>query len=260
MTYLHTSKLFIRELGGPLVPDDVRLAEHPQPVPDAEVVWDVHAHGAGHTVPAARAADFDAAVQDAGRLGHSGIFRRVQGAEGRKGGKVVGQLFLGAHAGEDQVDVFVAAHPAQRPGSRTGGGVEGGQRRRSVRRKVGQCAALDGLHDDERDAQLLGQRIAAVARDLLGAVVGVKVVVLQLAEIPGLVSQDVFQPVRVVVAGEAEVPDAPGLLLLPEPVHDAQRLGLVVPCPVQGVEQVEINGVHTQPLELTAVDLLGFFQ
>ena len=250
----------IREAGIPLVPDGVRLAEHPQPVPDAEVVRDVHAHGAGHTVPAARAADLDAAVQDAGRLGHSGIFRRVQGAEGRKGGKVVGQLFLGAHAGEDQVDVFVAAHPAQRPGSRTGGGVEGGQRRRGVRRKAGQCAALDGLHDDERDAQFFGQRIAAVARDLLGAVVGVKVVVLQLAEIPGLIPQDVLKARRVVVAGEAEVPDAPGLLLLPEPVHDAQRLGLVVPCPVQGVEQVEINGVHTQPLELLLEDVFGLVE
>ena len=48
---------------GPLGLDGVRLAEHAQLVPDAEIVRDVHPHGAGHTVAAAGAANFDAAVQ-----------------------------------------------------------------------------------------------------------------------------------------------------------------------------------------------------
>ena len=56
----------IGEAGFPLVLDGLGLAEHPQLVPDAEVVWDIHPHGAGHTVPAAGAADLDAAVQEGG--------------------------------------------------------------------------------------------------------------------------------------------------------------------------------------------------
>ena len=93
--------------------------------------------------------------------------------------------------------------------------VKGGQRGGGVCREIGQRAALDGFHDDEGDAQFFRQRVAPVARDLLGAVVGVEVVVLQLAEVPRLVPQDMLQPGGVVVAGEAEVSDAPGLFLLP---------------------------------------------
>ena len=62
----------IGEVGFPLVLDGLGLAEHPQLVPDAEVVRDVHPHGAGHTVPAAGAADLDAAVQEGGGLLHRG--------------------------------------------------------------------------------------------------------------------------------------------------------------------------------------------
>ena len=76
----------IREAGGPLVPDGVRLAEHPQPVPDAEVVRDVHAHGAGHTVPAAGAADLDAAMQEGGGLLHRGGLCSGQRLKAGKGG------------------------------------------------------------------------------------------------------------------------------------------------------------------------------
>ena len=250
----------VREVGSPLLFHGIRLAEHPQLVPDAEVVRDVHPHGAGHTVPAARAADLDPAVQDAGRLGHGVHFSVVQGPELGEGGKVVGELLLGAHAGEDEVDVLVAAHPAQRPRSGAGVRVKGGQRGGGVCREIGQRAALDGFHDDEGDAQFFRQRVAPVARDLLGPVVGVEVVVLQLAEVPRLVPQDTLQPGGVVVAGEAEVSDAAGLFLLPQPVHDAQRLGLVVPGRMEGVEQIEVDVLDAQPLELLAVDLLGLFQ
>ena len=63
----------IGEAGFPLVLDGLGLAEHPQLVPDAEIVRDVHPHGAGHTVPAAGAANLDAAVQLVGYAFHSGI-------------------------------------------------------------------------------------------------------------------------------------------------------------------------------------------
>jgi len=39
----------IREAGCPLLADGVLIAEHPELVPDAEIVRNVHAHGAGHT-------------------------------------------------------------------------------------------------------------------------------------------------------------------------------------------------------------------
>mgnify|MGYP001186262862 CR=1 FL=1 len=85
-------------------------------VPDAEIVRDVHPHGAGHTVPAAGAADLDAAVQLVGNAFHSGIFGRGERLERTKGSQIVGQLLLGAHAGQDNMHIVVAAHPAQRPG------------------------------------------------------------------------------------------------------------------------------------------------
>lgn len=102
----------VREAGGPLGLDGVLLAEHAQLVPDAEIVRDVHAHGAGHTVAAAGAANFDAAVQLVGHAFHGGILGRGEWFEPVKGRQVIGQLVLGAHAGED--DVHVLWPPTQR--------------------------------------------------------------------------------------------------------------------------------------------------
>ena len=223
----------IGEVGFPLVLDGLGLAEHPQLVPDAEVVRDVHPHGAGHTVPAAGAADLDAAVQEGGGLLHRGSLCSGQRLKAGKGGQVIRELILGTHAREDDMDVPVAAHPAQGPGGIRGLGPQGLEGRFGLRGQVGQCAALDGFHDDEGDIQLFGQLIAAVTRDLLGTVIGVQIVILQLAEIPGLIPQDVLKARRVVVAGEAEAADAAQLFLLPQPVHDAHFLGPVVPGGVQ---------------------------
>ena len=94
----------------PLGLDGVLLAEHAQLVPDAEIVRDVHPHGAGHTVPAAGAANLDAAVQLVGYAFHSGILGGGKRFKMAKGGKVVGQLILSTHAGEDHMHIFVAAH------------------------------------------------------------------------------------------------------------------------------------------------------
>ena len=148
-------------------------------------------------------------MQLVGYAFHSGFFGRGERLKGGKGGEVVGQLLLGAHAGEDDVHVFVAAHPAQRPRRIGGVWTQGVQRCGGVCRQGGQRAALDGFHDDEGHAALLGQLIAVIAGDLLGAVVPIKVVVLQLAEIPWLVAQNVLKPGGVVVAGKPKVPDAP---------------------------------------------------
>ena len=74
----------IGEAGFPLVLDGLGLAEHPQLVPDAEIVRDVHPHGAGHTVPAAGAADLDAAVQEGGGLLHRGGLVLLLGAVRRE--------------------------------------------------------------------------------------------------------------------------------------------------------------------------------
>ena len=108
--------------------------------------------------------------------------------------------------------------------------------------------------------QFFGKSIAPVACDLLGTVIGVEVVVLQLAEIPGLIPQDVLKARRVVVAGETEAADAAQLFLLPQPVHDAQRLGLVVPGRMEGVEQIEVDVLDAQPLELLLKDVFGLVE
>ena len=177
-----------------------------------------------------------------------------------KGGKVVGQLILSTHAGEDHMHIFVAAHPAQRPGGIGGIRTQGVQRCGGVCRQGCQSAALDGLHDDKRHAAFFGQLIAPVTGDLLGTVVPVQIVVLQLAEIPRLVAQNVLKSGRVVMAGKPKVPDASCGLLLPQPVHKAHGFCLFVPGIVQGVQQVEVDVVHAQPLQLLFKNALGIVQ
>lgn len=108
----------IREAGCPLLADGVLLTEHPELIPDAEIVRNVHAHGAGHTVAAAGAADFDVAAQDVGSLPDGGVLGVGHGEEISEGGEVVVQLVFCAHAGEDDLHVFVAGRPAQRPRGR----------------------------------------------------------------------------------------------------------------------------------------------
>ena len=250
----------IREAGCPLLADGVLIAEHPELVPDTEIVRNVHAHGAGHTVAAAGAADFDMAAQDVGSLPDGGVLGVGHGAEISEGGEVVVQLVFCAHAGEDDLHIFVAGRPAQRPRGRAGVGVQCIQRRGSVRRKLCQRTALDGLHDDEGNIQFFGKSIATVSCNLLGTVVGVEVVVLQLAEVPRLVAQDMLEARRVVVAGEAKIPDAPGGLLLPEPVYDAYLFGRIVAGLVQGMQQIEVDVVHAQPLELLLEDVFGLVE
>ena len=69
-----------------------------------------------------------------------------------------------------------------------------------------------------------------------------------------------FEARRVVVAGEAKIPDAPGGLLLPEPVYDAHLFGRIVAGFVQGMQQIEVDVVHTQPLELLLEDVFGLVE
>ena len=83
---------------------------------------------------------------------------------------------------------------------------------------------------------------------------------MQLAEVPRLVAQDVLEARRVVVAGEAKIPDAPGGLLLPEPVYDAYLFGRIVAGFVQGMQQIEVDVVHAQPLELLLEDVFGLVE
>ena len=59
-------------------------------------------------------------VQLIGNAFHSGIFGRGERLERAKGSQIVGQLLLGAHAGQDNMHIVVAAHPAQRPGTPSG--------------------------------------------------------------------------------------------------------------------------------------------
>ncbi len=250
----------IREAGCPLLADGVLLTEHPELIPDAEIVRNVHAHGAGHTVAAAGAADFDVAAQDVGSLPDGGVLGVGHGAEISEGGEVVVQLVFCTHAGEDDLHIFMAGHPAQRPGGIGGIRTQGVQRCGGVCRQGCQRAALDGLHDDEGNIQLFGKSIASVSCDLLSTVVGVEVVVLQLAEVPRLVAQDMLEARRVVVAGEAKIPDAPGGLLLPEPVYDAHLFGRIVAGFVQGMQQIEVDVVHAQPLELLLEDVFGLVE
>ena len=156
--------------------------------------------------------------------------------------------------------VVVAAHPAQRPGGIGGIRTQGVQRCGGVCRQRRQRAALDGLHDDKRHAAFFGQLIAPVTGDLLGTVVPVQIIVLQLAEIPRLVAQNVLKPGRVVMAGKSKVPDASCSLLLPQPVHKAHGFCLFVPCSVQGVQQIEVDIVNAQPLQLFFKNALGIVQ
>ena len=134
------------------------------------------------------------------------------------------------------------------------------QRCGGICRQGCQRAALDGLHDDKRYATFFGQLIAPVTGDLLGTVVPVQIIVLQLAEIPRLVAQNILKPGRVVMAGKPKVPDASCGLLLPQPVHKAHGFCLFVPGLVQGVQQVEVDVVHAQPLQLLFKNALGIVQ
>ena len=199
-------------------------------------------------------------MQLVGHAFHGGILGRGEWFEPVKGRQVIGQLVLGAHAGEDDVHVFVAAHPAQGPRSIGGVRAQGMQRGGGVCWQGCQRAALDGLHDDERHAAFLGELVAPVAADLLGAVIPVEVVVLQLTEVPGLVPEDELEACGVVVAGKTEVSDAACGLLLPQPVYDAHGLGLFIPGLVQRVQQIEVDVVHAQPPELFLKNALGIVQ
>ena len=257
----YTNEMYIGGMSSSL-PEDVQIQMyHTVPgLEHAEIVRNVHAHGAGHSVAAAGAADFDVAAQDVGSLPDGGVLGVGHGAEISEGGEVVAQLVFCAHAGEDDLHIFVAGRPAQRPRGRAGVGVQCIQRRGSVRRQLCQRTALDGLHDDEGNIQFFGKSIAPVACDLLGTVIGVEVVVLQLAEVPRLVAKDVLEARRVVVAGEAKIPDAPGSFLLPEPVHNAHLFGHIVAGFVQGMQQIEVDVVHAQPLELLLEDVFGLVE
>ena len=194
----------IWEVGCPLLADGVLIAEHPELVPDAEIVGNVHAHGAGHTVTAAGAADFDVAAQDVAVCRMAAFSASVMGRKSPKVARLSSSWSSALMPGEDDLTFFVAGHPAQRPRGCTGVCVQCIQRRGSVRRQLCQRTALDGLHNDEGNIQFFGKSIAPVSCDLLGTVIGVEVVVLQLAEVPRLVAQDMLEARRVVVAGEAK--------------------------------------------------------
>ena len=118
---------------------------------------------------------------------------------------------------------------------------------RTVRQHVHQPAAAERLHDHDGDSPgSCGlQAVASRLRDL------VVVVVLDLADVPVIVVQDLQETVRIAMEGEADVPDRAGSFLLLQPLGDAEDLQFLPHGHVrQMVHQVVINAVGLQPAEL----------
>ena len=182
----------------------LRLRKHG--VVAAEDAGYVDALGTGHAVAAAGAADFFL-LPDA--LFH--FFEDLEVLVGQVSGLRLGgdpavflHHFQRVHARQDDCHLRLVVEPAQAPFSRGPGpaavlhGLSG-----AGGKGVDQLAPAQGLHDHDRDPS--GSRsfetVHARLRDL------VQVIVLDLAEVPVVVGQNLLEIVGVSVVGEADVAD-----------------------------------------------------
>ena len=221
-----------------------------------EVLRDIHAERAGHTILAVCAADERAGLDHGAHLGHHlhVLLRKPAGL--CEGFQVVRHLRLVGHTGEDDLAALQALDPAHRPGGNGPVRARLPEAPADVLAQRRQAAALDRLHDDHRDAAPLGQLVALQAR----LNVGVHVVELNLAEIPVAIGQHLLEQLVAVVEGEAEMADAALLLLLEQEVDQAvfkRRLPVLL---VDAVQQVKVEVLHLQGPELTLEDLLRLLQ
>ncbi len=143
--------------------------------------------------------------------------------------------------------------PAQRIGGGSGLRIKGGDPLFQVVADVHQRSSLDGFHDDDRDGECGGKLVAGAP----GLLLDVEEVVLDLAEVPRPVAQDEFKLLVDLVEGEAEVDDSPRPLLLYEVVEHSQVHHLEEGGLVEGVEQVEVEVLHTDTVCLIGEDSLG---
>ena len=193
------------------------LSEHG--VVAAEDAGDIDAFGTGHAVAAAGAADLllcaDLALhflQD-----RKVRLRQVAGFRLGSGPAVLFDHPDRIHAGEDDRDLRLVIEPAESPlGGRPAAAAIPHGLLRALGQVVDQLAAAQGFHDDDRNSLLRGRPDAGHTglRDI------VQIVVLNLAEIPVIIVQDLQEILRVPVVGKADVADRAALFLLPDPVQD----------------------------------------
>ena len=165
-------------------------------------------------VGAARAGDGDGPVDNVHRLFHKRLLGGVKRAQLRHVAHVVLHLRQRAHAAQNDHDVVQAGRKADGPGRHRQIGMVGAEHRLDGFGHLGQRAALDRLHDNDRLAVLDGGLIALAG--LHAFAVPVQIVQLQLHELHLRVfGQHAVQQLGVVVEREADVPhQALGLFLL----------------------------------------------
>ena len=224
-----------------------------QPVPQAEVLRDVHPGGAGHAVFTPGAAVVCPPAELRRRPGQQFRLLRLQGSEPGKGGQVLLHLGHAAHAAEDGEHTRQAGSPPKGPAGGSPLRPGGAEQLLHLLRRGGQQATLHRLHHHHRNAHALRQVIALQPRLLLR----VQVVELELAEVPLPGGEDLLKGLIAVVEGEAQPADFPLPLQLLRPLHQALLLHRLPPLPIQCVEQVEVKTAGVQPLQLEIEDLLG---
>ena len=220
---------------------------------------DVHALGAGHTVAAAGAAHLHVGVDGSHHLLQHLLLGIAQIAHlGRGGGlDVVLHHLHAVHARQHAGHLRLIPQPPQRP---LGGGVACRVGRKNLLclpgQIVHQLAAPQGLHNDHRQALLMGMVQATAA--CLG--IFVHVIVLDLAEIPVISIHQFAEHFGVAVVGKTHLSDLTRLLFAFQPLGDAKFLHSVPGINVgEHMHEIIINVVGFQPGKLLLKELFHAF-
>ena len=216
----------------------------------AEGTGDVDTLRAGHAIAASRAAHSLLFLDDAADQVDQGMvrFREVAGMGLGGGGNVFPYHLERIHSRKNDRHLRLVVEPAESPfGRRPSPEVVGDGFPGAFRQHIHEFAAAQGLHDDDGDTAGRG---GPEARDS-GLGMLVLVIILDLAEIPVVVCQDLQELVGIAVIGEADVADGACAFLFGDPRLDAEDLELF-PLRIIGqlVHQIIVNAVGAQALEL----------
>ena len=220
-----------------------------------ESARNIHALRAGHAVPASGAAhlfggaDLVPHAPDQGEI----LLRERAGPGILRGRQVLLNHFRGIHAGEHHGHLRLVEKPAEGPRRR--GPAAAVCRDRfpgSCRQQAHQSSAPQRFHDNHRDSFGGGGLQARGS----GLGVLVQIIILDLAEIPVVILQDLQEVLRIPVVGKTDIPDGSFLFLLRDPVLNAHFLQAL---PLRGirqhVHQIVVDVVCLQPLQFLPEDL-----
>ena len=203
----------------------------------------------GQAPAAVRTVDRRALVKEAHRLGDDALFFVVERREVLHIGGVVLELRHVRHAGEHHHHIVKAGGIADGPGGVGECRLLLPEKRFDRLRHVGQHAALDRLHDDDR--LVVPRRDLVAGPGLHDLAVPVEVVELELDVFHlRVLGQNVFEHRRAVVEGKTEVPDLSLLFELCGLLENAQLHGVFIARGVERVEPVVVHIVRAEPREL----------